>query len=166
MLVIEELSRKHNRRGFDCGDDSLNHFLDKTAMQHCDKGVSKTYVLVDEQNPTLVLGFYTLNPCSIDVSNLPEAVGKRLPNHVFGGKVGRLAVSKEFQKQGLGTKLLISALEQYVGAAEKIGMVALFVDAKNQAVADQFYKKFGFKQCSDNPLHLFLTTQDIKAAFE
>jgi len=135
-------------------------------MQHSDKGVSKTYVLVDDSNPTVVFGYYTLNPCTVDISHLPTSVSKRLPDHIFGSKIGRLAISRDFQGQGLGTKLLMSALDQYVGVAETIGMVALFVDAKNQGLADGFYKKFGFKQCSDDPLHLFLSTQEIKEAFE
>lgn len=135
-------------------------------MQHSDKGVSKTYVLVDDSNPTVVLGYYTLNPCAVDISYLPQRMSRRLPDHVFGSKIGRLAISKEVQGKKLGTKLLMSALDQYISVADKIGMVALFVDAKNHDLANGFYKKFGFKQCSDDPLHLFLTTQEIKTAFE
>ena len=48
MLRIELLGRQHNRGGFDCGSPELNGYLQHTARQHTEKGLSRTEVLVDE----------------------------------------------------------------------------------------------------------------------
>lgn len=38
ILTIETLSKTHHRSAFECGDELLNHFLQKIARQHNDKG--------------------------------------------------------------------------------------------------------------------------------
>ena len=43
MLVLP-LHDKHNRKGFDCGDTTLNGWLQQTARQHQQKGVSATFI--------------------------------------------------------------------------------------------------------------------------
>ena len=50
MLKIEPLTRGHDREAFDCGNNELNQnqYLKKTARQHTEKGISRTFVLVDE----------------------------------------------------------------------------------------------------------------------
>ena len=57
MFKIQRLSRYHNRKGFDCGNDALNHYLNNIARQHLDKGISRTFVLIDGTAPKEILGF-------------------------------------------------------------------------------------------------------------
>jgi len=47
MLRVEPLSRLHDRKSFDCGQPALNDYLQKTALQHIEKGISRTFVLID-----------------------------------------------------------------------------------------------------------------------
>jgi RimJ/RimL family protein N-acetyltransferase len=47
--------------------------------------------------------------------------------------------------------------------AEKIGLYAVVVDAKNEA-AVAFYAKYGFQRFTDQDLSMFLTTQLIRSA--
>ena len=60
MLKIETLGRDHDRSGFDCGSDALNQYLGKIARQHLNKGLSHTFVLVDDNTSTEILGFFIL----------------------------------------------------------------------------------------------------------
>ncbi len=62
-LKIEALTKAHDRNAFDCGDQTLNHFLHKMARQHIDKGLSKTFVLIDTANRTKIIAFSTLVVC-------------------------------------------------------------------------------------------------------
>jgi len=55
-LKIETLTRNHNRAAFDCGNNELNRYLRNTARQHIEKGISRTFVLVEDSNPTEILG--------------------------------------------------------------------------------------------------------------
>ena len=66
MLTIELLDpSKHIRERFDCGNDALNYYLKKVARQHSERGVSRTFVLVDTDKPTIILGYYTLTICAV-----------------------------------------------------------------------------------------------------
>lgn len=58
-LHIEPLTNAHNRTGFDYGNEALNQFLQKTARQHTDKGLSKTFVLIDESNSAEIITYMT-----------------------------------------------------------------------------------------------------------
>ncbi len=166
-LLLEELSRHHNRRGFCCGVESLDYFIGKTAMQHATKGISRTFVLVSEENKTVILGYYTLTACQVCVEELGKEDVKGKPkNHpIPAGKLARLAVASDYQNQGLGTKLLVHAMEHFLQAQSAIGMCALFVDAIDEDAA-RYYERFGFNRCSDHPLHLYLLTETIRKAFD
>jgi hypothetical protein len=47
--VVELLSKRHDREGFDCGSEPLNLILRQTARQHADRGISRRFVLTDEE---------------------------------------------------------------------------------------------------------------------
>jgi len=141
-------------------------YLDKTALQHVEKNISKTFVLVKDGNPTVIIGYFTLAPCTILTGELPGEQTRKLPDQgLIGAKVGRLAVAEPCQGQGYGKFLLLSAMEKYIQIADNLGLVALFVDAKDDDIAC-FYKKLGFEVCCDDPLHLFMATKKIKKAFQ
>ena len=57
----ETISKKHNRKDFDCGQDDLNNFLAKYARQAHESGASKTYVAVDAGDGKTIFGLYTLS---------------------------------------------------------------------------------------------------------
>lgn len=56
MLQIELLCRQHDRTGFDCGEAALNDYLKRTAHQHIEKDISRTFVLVETDDPNNILG--------------------------------------------------------------------------------------------------------------
>jgi GNAT superfamily N-acetyltransferase len=159
---VEPLSPQHNRAKFDCGASALNEFLQKTARQHQDKGVSKTFVLVDANAPAPadILGFYSLAACEAQTADLPAALGKRLPRTIPAVLLGRLAVDRSVQGQGLGAVLLVDAIRRVVAVASQVGIAGLFVDAKDDSAA-AFYQKFGFAPLPSNPHRLFLPLKTL-----
>ncbi|MFZ0451431.1 MAG: GNAT family N-acetyltransferase [Desulfatiglandaceae bacterium] len=159
-MRIEILTRSHNRQGFDCGNADLDRYLRDTARQHSEKGISHTFVLVDEENPSEILGFFTLASCEILVEKLPEKYPSRAP----AVKLGRLAVAKHKQKRGLGTHMMINAMGRVLKVWEHLGLIGFFVDAKNDEAA-LFYHQFGFIPLPDNPFELFLPLATIRQAF-
>lgn len=159
MFNLEPLGKQHDREGFDCGVEALNSYLSQVARQHEAKGVARTYVLTDDEKT--IAGFFTLTFCQIDGGTLPKALAKKLPKQIPAMRLGRLAVSKSRQKQGIGQMLISSALVM-VERAEKIaGGIGLFVDAKDEAAA-AYYAEFGFCPLDDTPLTLFLPIQTIR----
>jgi GNAT superfamily N-acetyltransferase len=145
VAEVQPLSRKHDREAFDCGSEALNAFLKTTARQHQDRGISRTFVLVepDSAAPTRVIGFFALSACEGIASDLPPSLAKRLPRNLPTVLLGRLAVDRNFQGQGYGSALLVEAIRRVAATASQIGIAGLFVDAKDEG-ASAFYQKFGF----------------------
>lgn len=101
-----------------------------------------------------VAGYYTLSAASVDLSNIPVALARKLPRYpaIPAIRLGRLAVSTALCGQGLGAALLWDALER--AAKVEIGAFALLVDAKDESAA-RFYAHHGFTAFADRPLLLF-----------
>jgi GNAT superfamily N-acetyltransferase len=69
--------------------------------------------------------------------------------------LGRFAIDKKYQGQGLGEKLLMAAFSKVIDIAQDAGGYCLVVDAKNEDVKN-FYLKYGFKAFAGNILRLYL----------
>ncbi len=153
----EPIAKRHNRKGFDCGQADLNTFLAKHARQAHESSASKTYVAIDDAGSVTVLGFYTLSPAQVDFNLVPEtarpAGGGRHP--IGGFRLGRLAVSKTLHGQGLGGELLIAAARRCIQVSTLVGGSLLLVDAKDRRAAD-WYKSYGALEIPKAPLSLIL----------
>jgi ribosomal protein S18 acetylase RimI-like enzyme len=162
---IELLAKSHDRDGFDCGSEPLNLFLKQTARQHAERGISRTFVLVDEAatTPKPIIGFFSLNICQIKSESLTAQEAKKLPRDVAGVRMGRLAVSKACQRHGIGKILLVAAMGKFIEIFNSAGGIGLFVDAKDQD-AKRYYEKFGFVSLPSNELELFLPVKTIQEA--
>jgi len=162
---IELLAKSHDRDGFDCGSEPLNLFLKQTARQHAARGISRTFVLVEEGafDPKPILGFFSLNLCQLKSESLSAEEAKRLPRDVSGVRLGRLAVAREYQRRGIGKTLLVAAMGKFIEIFNTAGGIGLFVDAKDQE-AKRYYEQFGFVSLPSNELELFLPVNTIQEA--
>ena len=160
----EPIARKHDRKGFDCGQEDLNRFLQQYARQAHEHGASKTYVAVDDAYGTTILGYSTLSPAQVDFYRVPEVARLNLGRHDVGGfRLARLAVSKSLQGQGLGGQLLVAAARRCMRASQEVGGTALMIDAKDERVA-QWYRSYGAVGLNDAPLSLLLPYGVLTAA--
>ena len=159
-LQIELLTKKHNRIEFSCGDDALDGYLQKTARQHIDKGISRTFVLVESEVPEAILAFMTLTVSEVVTNELPEQFVRKYPDKIPAAKLARLAVSSTMQRQGLGELMLIDAMQKTLLVAQSLGIAGLFVDAKHEE-AKQYYSQFGFLSLPDKLSNLFLPIKTI-----
>ena len=96
-----------------------------------------------------------MTACEILTDELPEDLASKLPRKIPGIRLGRLAVDRSVQGQGLGEHLLMDAIERSRRVLEHIGVHALFVDAKDERAA-AFYRKYGFRPLPDDSLKLVL----------
>lgn len=163
MLRVELLDATHDRGGFDCGVEPLNRYLQQIARQHIVKGISKTFVLVDEHAaaPKPVLGFFTISLCQVLGQQVPAKWARKLPEQIPAMRLGRLAVAQTQQGAGYGKTLLVDALHRIARVADLAGGIGLFVDAKDEAAA-AFYARFGFEPTPSGPLTLFMSTETIR----
>lgn len=152
----EPIGRHHDRKTFDCGDAALNEYLGRYARQNHESGGAKTFVATSSLEPTRILGFYAISPGAIEFSRVPSTLTRKLGRHdvpVF--RLGRLAVDRSAQGQGLGSDLLLAAGERALAVAAEVGGVALAIDAKN-AEAARWYERFGAQPLLDDQLKLIL----------
>jgi GNAT superfamily N-acetyltransferase len=160
----EAIEKRHDRAGFDCGETDLNEFLQRHARKSHEKGGAKTFLAIDDTDHSKILGFYSISPASIAYECTPEVVKRGLARHevpVF--RLGRLAVEKSAQGQGLGGQLLLAAGRRALYVAAEAGGVALLIDAKNERVA-KWYASYGAVPLLDAPLSLLLPFKTIHAA--
>jgi len=160
MIKIELLDKSHDRKRFDCGNTQLNIFLQNTARQHITKGMSRTFVLINDKNSKEILGFYTLSICEVETDYLPPIIAKKYPDQVPALKLARCGVSKNYQHKGYGNYLIGNAVEKVIVISENVGIIGLFVDAKENQ-AKEYYEQFGFISLDGNPLILFLPIQTL-----
>lgn len=149
---IGRLDKDHERATFDCGDPELNKYLRLFAGQNQFKQfVGTTYVAVEQDQPFVILGYYTLAATSIPFSSVAELPNlRKLPyRDVPAVLLARLAVSRQFQKQGIGHQLLGDAIKRALQLTQVIGCRCLIVDAYPKAVG--WYARFGIVPLGSDP---------------
>lgn len=153
VLLISKLDKSHDRQGFDCGVDELNHFIRAQASQLLKRHEAVIYVA---HNGTAIAGFYTLSACQIIQSNDPSYLKKQSPyTPIPCVLLGRLAVDVRYRGQGLGGDLLLNALQKAVKLSDSLGVAFVVVDAKNDT-AKAFYQNYGFHALQSDPMRLCL----------
>ncbi len=161
-LVIAPLNAAHDRAGFHCNVETLDHYIHKQAGQDIRRRISRVFVASLPDSPKAVVGYYSLSTLSIELSQLPEKLARKLPKHpVPAALVGRLAVSKNARGYGIGKMLLVNAIKRTLSVSAQIAIYAMVVDAINDN-ARRFYEQFGFASLSDDSPRLFLPLKSFK----
>jgi GNAT superfamily N-acetyltransferase len=156
---IEKLRRENPIGNFDCGQQALNDWLRKHALQNQGAGAAQTYVGLAEE---VVIGYYGLAVGQIEYNDAPERLQKGVARHpVPVMLLARLAVDKNWQRKAVGRALLRDAVLRTVQAADIAGIRALAVHAKDEQ-ARRYYKQFDFMPSPADPLHLLVLLKDIR----
>jgi len=151
-------SKKHDRKKFDCGENSLNKYLKEQASQDFKNKVSVCFVVVENESK-VVLGYYTLSNNSISRSELDQELQKKVKTkyqQLPTTLIGRLAVDKRQKGQNLGRDLLMDGLIKALAYSKQLGSVAVVVDPINNS--ESFYEKFGFMKLESGKMFLPMKT--------
>lgn len=142
--TIRALDETVDTDTFGCGNPVLDQYIRCYASQAVRRGLARAFVVMPEQEPRRLAGFFTLSAGSIRATTLPETVRRKLPSYPIPvALLGRLAVDKAFQGQGLGSILLADACLKVVQASAVLAVAGLVVDAKSETAA-AFYEHYGF----------------------
>jgi GNAT superfamily N-acetyltransferase len=155
MHPPEALAAHHQLGAFDCGTESLNHWLQRRALLNQLGGVSRTSVICQEE---VVVAYVSLAAGSIVLADLPGALRRNMPNPLPVVVLGRLAVDRRHQGLGLGRALVAHAIRQSLQAQQLIGARLLLVHALDEGAA-AFYRRLGFRPSPISPLTLMLQLQ-------
>ncbi len=160
MYKIESLNQEHLIADFDCDDGKKNRFLKEFALQNNKGGLGRTYVAITPTEDKRVYGYYTISSSAVKFESLPPS--KHLPRYPLPAiLIGKLAIDKTAQKQGLGTALLFNALRRATTVAEEIGVFLIEIKAVNER-AKNLYLKIGFLEMFDEPMKLYLGIKKVR----
>ena len=151
-MNVVRLTPDYTLTAFDCGDSDLNEFLLEDAKHFLEKRIANTFIL--EDNGCIAAYFCLLNDkvSRVEVTNsrwkkikdsFPE--GKRFRSYP-AIKIGRFAVSKEYQDRNIGSMLLDLLKDQLNTQVSQSAFRFITVDAYLSAI--HFYQKNGFVELS------------------
>lgn len=155
----EKLNKSHNTKQFDCGNEQLNEYLKKYALQNQKKNISNTFIALKNDK---IVGYYTLTFGSVAKKELPGKTKRNLPNYPIPVMIlARLAVDKNEQKSSIGKGLLKDAFLRTIQASEIGGIKAIMVIAKDDK-AKAYYQKYNFIESPVGALILYLPIEFLK----
>ena len=165
-LSVATLAGHHKRATLVSGNQAQDGWFHTMAGQAESRGSARTFVLVDDLEPTVCLGYFSLCSHSVVPTALSTEMSKDQPrNAVPAILLARLAVSECRQGEGLGGRLLADAIRRVLAASESIGVALFVVDAENQAAAE-FYEHFGFELLPGSETRLAIRIRAVRSEFE
>lgn len=156
---VENLVKSHERRRFKSENVEVDDWLSRSALQSQSKHLTNTKVLLNDVGA--MVGYYTLATSQIDFSDLPPELTKSLPRRQLPVAVlAWLGIAKSFQGQGIGKRLLATALRDCHGAAQTFAFIAVVLDCVDHP-AKEFYQQFDFEELPGYPMRLYLSFQRL-----
>jgi GNAT superfamily N-acetyltransferase len=104
-------------------------------------------------------GYYTLAVGAIAHVEAPGRIRRNMPDPVPAMVLGRLAVDKAHQGQGIGTGLLRDAVQRTMQAANIAGIRTILVHAISETVK-RFYERYGFVASPVDPMTVMITVAE------
>jgi GNAT superfamily N-acetyltransferase len=156
----EPLTADHVLGNFNSGVSSLDDWLRRRALQNQASGASRTFVACDAEQ---VVAYYALAASAVAPDAAPGRFRRNMPDPIPVVVLGRLAISRTHQGQGLGRALFQDAAKRVVHAADAIGIRGLLVHAISDE-AKTFYLKLGLVPSPIEAMTLMTTVSELKAA--
>lgn len=163
--LTEPLDSRHYKDDFSSGKSLLDNYVRTQAKQDVKRKLAVCFVLINGKTDK-ISGYYTLSSSSISNDLIPDSFRKKLPSSYHSLPtvlLGRLAVDKKLQGQGIGKLLLIDSLKRCYDTSKTIGAFAVIVDPLDNE-AESFYRKYGFIKLPDSG-KMFLPMKTIEELF-
>jgi len=150
----------HHVASFDCGDTTLNDWLQRRAIKNENSGASRTFVVCEDNT---VIGYYSLAVGAIAREETSGKIRRNMPDPIPVMVLGRLAVDANWQGKQIGTGMLKDAIQRTLIVAEQAGIRALLVHALSDK-ARSFYRHWGFHESPTNDMTLMITLDEARKA--
>jgi GNAT superfamily N-acetyltransferase len=143
-LELVRADPQHDTSRFDCSDDDLNDFVRTDCFNYQKHYLSHTRLAKYRGE---IIAFVTLLADSIILETREKE--SWLPFHkkivYFPAlKIGRIAVHKDYQRQGVGDALMIYCLGIAVRINEELNVGCRFITADAYEMSVSWYEKQGF----------------------
>jgi hypothetical protein len=172
-IHIKPIAKQHKRGAFVCKVPTIQNYCINNVRRDNDRYMVRAFVAC--QGDCLdVLGYYYLALTSYtfrgdDAKHLDDASDSKFGNHesVPAVYLGMIGVHDNFQKMGIGSLMMIDAIQRTAKIAQHAGLYALTLDANDEGVAAYYRDKFEFQSFKEgkNGLEMFLPIQIILKSF-
>ena len=145
--VLEKITDRTVCDSFDCGDGDLNEYFHKDVILYRKLLLTESYYLHLTKQPEIAMALVDF--CN-DTINLEKIKGKievpqGKPQRYWPAvKVTRLGVTKDLQRQNVGTKILNMVKEIFI-TDNRTGCRFVTVDALKDKGIINFYQNAGFE---------------------
>jgi len=154
------LTAEHDLSAFDCGEPALNDWLRHRALKN-ESRFSRTYVVCQGNR---AVAYFCISAGAVQRSAAPGKIRRNAPDAVPVSVIGRLAVSRDHAGKGLGTDILVDALQRIAVASQSIGIRAVLVHAKDDAAKRFYVSRAEFIEYPADSRMLFLPIETVIAA--
>lgn len=164
-IRIEPLDRaKHDRTAFLSGEPRVDTYLKTRAAGLMDVDATRVWV-ASLDGTTEIVGYFAMNAHTIDASDLPASLRKRLPQHhpIPAMFLSYIGVSSAYQRRGIGAMILAEAFVKAVLAADVIGAAFIVLDALSEDAA-RFYRRHGFTDLPSPPGRMIIGLRQVRVA--
>jgi GNAT superfamily N-acetyltransferase len=138
------LTETHDASAFTSGEPVLDDWLRKRAWSNQQAAASRTYVICPSGTLTII-GYVALSMGQILAQETIGSMRRNMPQFIPAVMLGRLAIDRNWQGQGLGRALLADAVARALRASREISARLVLVHAISPA-AEAFYRHHGFSR--------------------
>lgn len=160
------IQKSQNRDKFYCEEPELNEFIKLYARQNHSNNISKTYVILDDND---IVAYYTLVYENIELKDIkneiPSDLRQNRKEKIPCVLLGMLARDISLKGQKIGLYLLNEAIKNTYKASLIAGIKGLFLTPVNNTVAAKFYDQIDFLQKIDEKLY-YIPIATIKVLVE
>lgn len=151
------LADTHQLDAFDSGVPALDDWLKRRARANQAGRASRTYVVAEATGR--VAAYYALASGALACAQAPGRLKRNMPDPIPMAILGRLAVDRAYQGQGLGVAVLRDAVLRTRQAADILGIRGILVHAISDE-AKRFYEHHGFTAGPADPMTLVMSIGD------
>lgn len=158
---LEPLSPEQDLDPFTSGTPALDEWLRRHARDAAAQG-TRTYVLLGATTDEVV-GYFAIAPHLLEREAAPKRVGRGAPARIPAILLAKLALDRRLHGQGLGSELLVHALQTIFTAARAAGGRLVVVDAIDDPAA-AFYAAHDFVPTPGDPRRLVIKLSTVAKA--
>lgn len=136
------LTEAHDASAFNSGEPVLDDWLRQRAWSNQQAAASRTYV-VCPAGSAAIIGYTSLAMGQILARETVGSMRRNMPRFIPAVLLGRLAIDRAWQGQGLGRALLADVVARAVRASSEVSARLVIVHAISPA-AEAFYLHHGF----------------------
>lgn len=154
---------------FDCDNSDLNEFFNKDSINYHHELLGKSYCFTLNKKPNEIVCAFTISNASIETFKVGRSIKDRLTKKIPHRKrylksypavlIGRLGVSKNYHRSGIGSEIMNFIKTWFVDPKNKTGCRYIIVDSYNNEKAISYYLKNGFK-------YIFSQENDEKSYYD